>query len=160
MASHQRLITVIVAVPDSPSGAESLINRFIDLEEVTGLYAGDALTELELLEPHVPVTRLQEVREAAKSPRAAPHTKALHADDLAVEAFAEAMRAKLAGARATGRGGWHESSPGMQQRLSDLLREAVAKGDPVDVGDYAMFLSQRGERILPPLSVSADPTSS
>lgn len=148
MSSNQRHITVIVTVPDSPAEAEALVNRFIDLEEVTGLYAGDALTELELLEPHVSVTRLQEVREQAKSPRPVPHSKVRHADDLAVDRFAESMRANLAAARAKGRGGWHESSPGMQQRLSDLLRAAVAKGDPVDVGDYAMFLSERGEKIL------------
>ena len=70
-----------------------------------------------------------------------------HPDDLAVDQFATALKAKLADARAKGRGGWHE--PGLQQRLSDMLREHIDKGDPLDVAAFAMFLHQRGEAILP-----------
>jgi hypothetical protein len=79
---------------------------------------------------------------------ASPNSKQ-HPDDAAVDAFAAALKAKLAEARAKGRGGWNNDEPGMQQRLSDMLRSHVEKGDPRDVGNFAMFLHQRGEAILP-----------
>ena len=70
-------------------------------------------------------------------------------DDAAVDRFAAALTAKLAEARAKGRGGWNNDEPGMQQRLSDMLRAHVEKGDPRDVANFCMFLHQRGESILP-----------
>ena len=73
-----------------------------------------------------------------------------HPGDVAVDVFAAAMKAKLAAARAKGRGGWAGDEPGMQQRLSNMLREHVTKGDPVDVANFAMFLHQRGEGIMRP----------
>src|SRR5690606_34043328 len=72
-----------------------------------------------------------------------------HSDDAAVDAFGAAMKNKLAAARAKGRGGWNGDEPGMQQRLSDMLRVHVEKGDPRDVANFCMFLHQRGESILP-----------
>lgn len=72
-----------------------------------------------------------------------------HPDDLAVDALAAAMKAKLAEARAKGRSGWNGDEPGMQQRLSDMLRDHVDKGDPRDVANFCMFLHQRGEAISP-----------
>jgi hypothetical protein len=89
------------------------------------------------------------------------HLTKTQSDDAAVDAFAVAMKDKLARARAKGRGGWAEHEPGMQQRLSDMLREHVTKGDPVDVANFAMFLQQRGESILPPVcrSIGAIPES-
>mgnify|MGYP000629703460 CR=1 FL=1 len=74
---------------------------------------------------------------------------AVHPDDLAVDAFAAAMKAKLAEARAKGRGGWNGDEPGMQQRLSNMLRDHIEKGDPRDVANFCMFLHQRGEGISP-----------
>ena len=72
-----------------------------------------------------------------------------HPDNTAVDAFAVAMKAKLAEARANGRGGWQDKDDCPQQRMSDMLRAHVAKGDPRDVANFAMFLHQRGEAILP-----------
>ena len=77
---------------------------------------------------------------------------AAHPDDAAVDAFAAAMKEKLAAARAKGRGGWDGDEPGMQQRLSDMLRAHVEKGDPRDVANFCMFLHQRGEAITTPQS--------
>lgn len=71
----------------------------------------------------------------------------IHPDDAAVDAFAAEMKAKLAEARAKGRGGWQNEEPSMQQRLSDMLRSHVEKGDPRDVANFCMFLHQRGEGI-------------
>lgn len=77
------------------------------------------------------------------------NTDELHSDDAAVDCFAVALKVKLAEARAKGRRGWRDNEPGMQQRLSDMLRAHVEKGDPRDVANFAMFLHQRGERIAP-----------
>ncbi|SIT00022.1 hypothetical protein [Achromobacter sp. MFA1 R4] len=72
--------------------------------------------------------------------------EAQHPDDVAVERFAIAMKAKLAEKRKQGYGGWDdEECPA--QWLSQLLRAHVEKGDPLDVGNFAMMLHQRGERI-------------
>lgn len=73
-------------------------------------------------------------------------------DDAAVDAFAAAMKAKLAKKRADGRGGWQECS---SEYLSNLLHEHVSKGDPVDVANLAMMLHQNGQRIEP-VSVPSD----
>lgn len=73
-----------------------------------------------------------------------------HPDDIAVDRFAAAMKAKLAKKRAEGYGGWEDKEECPAQRLSDLLRNHVEKGDPVDVGNLAMMLHQRGERIARP----------
>lgn len=78
-----------------------------------------------------------------------------HADDIAVDQFAAAMKAKLAKKRAEGRGGWENKGECTAEFLSRLLREHVEKGDPVDVGNLAMMLQQRGECISA-LSTPAD----
>jgi len=77
-----------------------------------------------------------------KKEEAAPHP-----DDAAVDRFAAAMKAKLAKKRADGRGGWERKDECSAEFLSDLLRGHVEKGDPLDVGNLAMMLHQRGERI-------------
>lgn len=83
--------------------------------------------------------------------RAAPTPPAAeaHPDDLAVDRFAAIMKAKLAVARDKGRGGWEDREQCPDGYLSQLLREHVEKGDPVDVANLAMMLSLRGERITP-----------
>ena len=75
----------------------------------------------------------------------------LHPDDAAVDRFASAMKAKLAQKRAEGRGGW-DGPTCNAEFLSRLLREHVEKGDPLDVGNLAMMLHQRGERIAAALA--------
>lgn len=69
-----------------------------------------------------------------------------HQDDAAVDALAAAMKVKLAKQRAKGYGGW-DTPEFTQQRLSDMLREHVDKGDPVDVANFCAFLAARGEGI-------------
>jgi len=63
-----------------------------------------------------------------------------HSDDLAVDRFAAAMKAKLAKQRAKGYGGW-KTCP--VERLQEMLFAHVTKGDPVDVANFAMMLSSR-----------------
>jgi hypothetical protein len=68
-------------------------------------------------------------------------------DNAAVEVLSMSMKAKLAGQRAKGYRGWNNDCT--QQRLSDLLRDCVEKGDPVDVANFCAFLLSRGETIAP-----------
>lgn len=70
----------------------------------------------------------------------------VHADDAVVDRFASALKDQLAATRAKRGGSW-DASLGTQQRLSDMLREQVEKGDPLDVGVLSMFLWSRCESI-------------
>lgn len=98
---------------------------------------------------HVDDEAVVAIWEAMLAAAPQPAQEAMHPDDIAVDRFAAAMKEKLAAARAKGRGGWENDEPGMQQRLSDMLRAHVEKGDPRDVANFCMFLHQRGEAILP-----------
>jgi ParB-like chromosome segregation protein Spo0J len=73
-----------------------------------------------------------------------PAVTAIHPDDAAVDRFAVEMKAKLAAARAKGRGGWEQCAPA---DLSHMLREHVDKGDPCDVAIISMFLWCLGKQI-------------
>ena len=68
-----------------------------------------------------------------------------HPDDVAVDALAALMKAKLAKQRDKGYGGWDTDCT--RERLSELLRAHIEKGDPVDVANFCAFLSARGEGI-------------
>ena len=78
--------------------------------------------------------------------------KETHPDDIAVDNFAEAMKAKLAKKREQGRGGWNDPIDCKTERL----QEALVKGDPVDVGNYAMMLFNRGEKTQFPIEAQKD----
>jgi hypothetical protein len=73
---------------------------------------------------------------------------AAHADDLAADRFATAMKAKMATSRSSGRYGWDNKDLVSGEALSNMLRQHVAKGDPVDVANFCMMLHQRGELIF------------
>lgn len=76
-------------------------------------------------------------------------SQAAHFDNYSVEQFAYAMRIKLAVKRNEGRGGWQDKEFCSGDFLSQLLRDHVEKGDPVDVANFCMMLHQRGEKISP-----------
>lgn len=67
-------------------------------------------------------------------------------DDHAVDLFSRAMKDKLHVKRQQGFGGWHDISKSSGEHLAELLLAAVAKGDPVDVANFAMMLFCRHER--------------
>ncbi len=71
-------------------------------------------------------------------------TGSAHPDDLAIDRFAVAMKAKMAVTRAQGRAGWNDPEQCPIERLQSMLVACVAKGDPVDVGNMAMMISARG----------------
>lgn len=81
--------------------------------------------------------------------------EAPHSDDIAVDRFAAAMKAKLADARAKGCGGWDDDED-LEQLLSNMLRAHVDKGDPRDVANFCCFLWNRGEAIAPAPRVEVD----
>lgn len=66
-----------------------------------------------------------------------------HPDDDAVDRFAAAMKAKLAKKRAEGYGGWSDPGACTVQFLAEQLIAHLAKGDPVDIGNFAMMLFNR-----------------
>ncbi len=69
-----------------------------------------------------------------------------HADDFAVDLFAEKMKSKLRAARVLkNRGGWEQCT---QEQLSEMLINHISKGDPVDVANFCMFLSFKELGIL------------
>ncbi|HID8539019.1 TPA: hypothetical protein ACXIMI_004179 [Stenotrophomonas maltophilia] len=84
-----------------------------------------------------------------------------HRDDLAVDAFAAAMKAKMAAGRGKGRGGWEDPAQCTAEDLSRMLRDHVEKGDPRDVANFCMMLHQRGEAIaaIQPVAVALGPIS-
>lgn len=86
-----------------------------------------------------------------------PAPEAQHPDDAAVDRFAAAMKRKLAQKREEGRSGWDDPEQCSAQYLSNLLRDHVEKGDPLDVGNLAMMLHQRGERISPAPEAQQEP---
>lgn len=79
-----------------------------------------------------------------------------HPDDLAVDRFAAAMKAKLAKQRAKGYGGWDDTQQCPTERLQAMLVDHVAKGDPVDVANFAMMLWSRGENTAQPVPVHCE----
>jgi hypothetical protein len=98
-------------------------------------YDGDQLI------PHMRA-EIAELR-AALAARATPAQPVPHSDDLAVDRFAAAMKAKMAASRAKGRGGWDDERQCPMAKLSNMLIAHARKGDPVDVANFAMMLHQR-----------------
>lgn len=60
-----------------------------------------------------------------------------HPDDIAVDQFAELMKAKMAASRAKGRFGWQECP---EYYLLVMLEEHIEKGDMRDVANIAMMI--------------------
>ena len=65
-----------------------------------------------------------------------------HPDDMAVDTFAKAMKAKMKASREKGRHGWEY---GNIRYLAAQLIYHVKKGDPVDVANFCMMLHNRGQ---------------
>jgi hypothetical protein len=87
--------------------------------------------------------RVQELRsQTTKYPMSAADHAAADADNNGVASFSEAMRRKLGKTRAKGRGGWQQCA---NADLWQMLREHIDKGDPVDIGNFAMMIHQNME---------------
>lgn len=64
-----------------------------------------------------------------------------HADDIAIDRFATAMKSKMAKKRKEGRHGWQSCHI---ERLQSMLAGHLHKGDPVDVANFCMMLHHLG----------------
>ncbi len=82
------------------------------------------------------------------APQRVTEPGAYHPDDTAIDKFAAAMKRKMAQKREQGRGGWSNPSECTVAFLSDCLRKHVDKGDPVDIGNFAMMLFNRNSAVL------------
>ncbi|NTF87537.1 hypothetical protein G6L46_10415 [Agrobacterium rhizogenes] len=125
-------LSVSAAAPQLGGKPEDLRNVLCGVVELLGIEAASEITEYAL--------RHRGLNAFDGSPAA-------HSDDLAVDSFYSAMKGKLAKKRDEGRSGWDDPDQCSVEFLSKLLREHVAKGDPVDVANFAMMIHQRGERI-------------
>lgn len=79
---------------------------------------------------------------------ASPSPFEQHDDDVAVDRFAKAMKAKLAEKRADGAGGWDDPEVCHIDYLAHLLKEQIhsrAALDAIDIGNFAMMIFNRGE---------------
>lgn len=130
---------------DSLEGSYSVVGLFRDEPQVAHPIMRDALSGMVAIFARGTPPGESPTIDLARSALAGADPR--HADDIAVDQFAAAMKAKLAKKRAEGRGGWNDKSQCSAGHLSQLLRGHVDKGDPVDVGNLAMMLQQRGEAI-------------
>lgn len=64
--------------------------------------------------------------------------------------FSQACRAKMARKREQGRGGWHDPRECPPGSLQQMLIAHLAKGDPIDVANFAMMIWNRGESVRAP----------
>ncbi|WP_202412928.1 hypothetical protein [Duganella lactea] len=81
--------------------------------------------------------------------------RSAHIDAIAISKFAEAMATRMHQAAMKGHAGWDDTERCTAATLQLELRQAVAKGDPVDVANYAMMLHARGERTRMPDAFNA-----
>jgi hypothetical protein len=82
--------------------------------------------------------------------RPAQQEPVAHPDEVAIDRFAAAMKAKMAKQRAKGYGGWEDKADCPASRLQQMLVDHIAKGDPVDVANFTMMLWNRGEHTEQP----------
>lgn len=151
-----------IAAPPAPAvsvKAEQQLNVIIDAWETLpgGRHVAVKAVEAWLADDMAPAINAARAFLGRDKPDGSVNS--IHPDDLAVDRFASAMKAKLAKKRSEGRGGWDNDDKSIGVLLSNLLREHVEKGDPLDVGNLAMMLHQRGERILSTLNTSSEPVA-
>lgn len=65
------------------------------------------------------------------------------ADEIGIDRFSAAMRAKMEKKRGEGRRGWNEWDECTVDMLWSMLSEHIAKRDPVDIGNFAMMIWNR-----------------
>lgn len=96
----------------------------------------------------MPVDRVETEDDGTVSVFIADHESDTHPDDLAVNHFARAMKAKLRAAREKGRAGWSDPLQCSAEYLAELLVDHLPKGNAgnfEDIANFAMMLHQRGE---------------
>jgi len=90
-------------------------------------------------------TEIQQLKAQVKSMELERST---HVDDIGIDRFTNAMRLKMAYARAKGRSGWDDPAQCSGEQLAAALVEHLSKGNAgtfEDVANFAMMLHQRKE---------------
>jgi hypothetical protein len=154
-AEVARLTALVAAAgvqiaPDGPL-------RHLSNEDIVGAVARGWCTPTnasKVMDSDLALTIAAEVHKLlAAAPALSERAPSDHADDLAVDRFAAAMKDKMAKSRAKGRSGWDDPAECTERSLRTMLRVHLSKGDPVDVGNFAMMLFNRGERTSVPISL-------
>lgn len=138
VAEIRRLIAVARIEPACRLAAPATVAEAESAQRVATTY-GDIIG----------VNEMHRVLTAFVVQRNTPGTAGAHPHDVAVDSFAALMKSKMAVSRANGRSGWDDPAQCTVEHLSDLLRNSVGRGDPVDVANFAMMLDQRGSEITP-----------
>jgi hypothetical protein len=120
--------------------------ELLDLQARGWLIEGNENNEFSLTEKGQAVVA-RALQQAGPADLAEQQVGEVHPDDVAVDAFAAAMKLKMADARAKGRGGWEDPAQCSALDLCRLLRDHVEKGDPRDVANFCMMLWNRQEGI-------------
>lgn len=143
----------LAAKPSDSGYATLLAERDLALAQVEQLRdaGNEVYAELQqwaLSESHEETNRVFELWLKVRNKTPTQCLASRHPDDLAVDRFSEAMKAKLASARAKGRSGWDDKASCSGEHLAQLLIEHLTKGNAgtfEDVANFAMMLHQRGE---------------
>lgn len=139
-----RAIVATLSAQPSPGGQDALLESLVVRWRAE---AAAAATSDNVLCQKIANCTTRHAAELKDALAARQPVEEQHTDDLAVDAFAAAMKAKMAEARAKGRGGWEDPAQCSADDLSRMLREHVEKGDTRDVANFCMMLHQRGEAI-------------
>ena len=70
-----------------------------------------------------------------------------HIDNIGVDAFAKAMKKKLAEKRKQGRGGWDDPKQCTVESLCMMLSDHIKKADMVDIANFAMMIWYRNQML-------------
>lgn len=117
---------------------------------------GSSQINVEGLGVYVPASELAqlkqklgiEVQQLKDQVRAMELERSTHIDDIGIDRFTNAMRIKMAYARAKGRGGWDDPAQCSGEQLAAALVEHLSKGNAgtfEDIANFAMMLHQRKE---------------
>ncbi|MCG9962394.1 hypothetical protein [Shewanella cutis] len=89
-----------------------------------------------------------EIQQSKDQVQAMQLERSTHVDDIGIDRFTNAMRVKMAYARARGRSGWDDPAQCSGEQLATMLVEHLTKGNYgtfEDVANFAMMLHQRQE---------------
>ncbi|MFB2734238.1 hypothetical protein [Shewanella mangrovisoli] len=117
---------------------------------------GSSQINIEGLGVYVPASELAqikqnlgaEIQQLKDQVQAMQLERSTHIDDISIDRFANAMRVKMAYARAKGRSGWDDPAQCSGEHLAKMLVEHLTKGNAgtfEDVANFAMMLHQRQE---------------
>lgn len=147
--ASDEVVATLIRAGETPAGARRLAADARAATHAENEFAAElrrAITETRIVFESEPVAKdvlnyLEAVLVSAPTGGAIPPP---HADDQAVDFFAQIMKTKLTLCRAKGRSGWDDPAHCAVEHLVELLLTAVEKGDPIDIANFAMMIHARG----------------